>query len=55
MFKKNKSPGIDDITGEMIQDGGDRVVEEIHEICNQIWHEGRVPEEWSKSVIIIIP
>lgn len=54
-LKKNKSPGIDDITGEMIQAGGDRVTEEIHEICKQIWQEGRVPEEWAKSVIITIP
>jgi hypothetical protein len=54
-LKKNKSPGSDDITGEMIQAGGDRVAREIHEICNQIWHEGRVPEEWAKSVIITIP
>jgi len=54
-LKKNKSPGIDDITGEMIQAGGDRVTDELHEICNQIWQEGRVPEEWAKSVIITIP
>ena len=54
-LKKNKSPGIDNITGEMIQAGGDRVAEEIHGICNQIWQEGRVPEEWAKSVIITIP
>jgi len=54
-LKKNKSPGIDDITGEMIQAGGDRVAEEIHGICNQIWQEGKVPEEWAKSVIITIP
>ncbi len=39
----------------MIQAGGQKVTDEIHTICNQIWQEGRVPEEWAKSVIVTIP
>jgi Reverse transcriptase (RNA-dependent DNA polymerase) len=39
----------------MIQAGGDKVIEELHAICNQIWKEGRIPEEWTKSVIITLP
>ena len=54
-LKKGKSPGIDSIAGEVIQAGGEKVTEEIHSICNQIWQEGRVPEEWTKSVIVTIP
>jgi hypothetical protein len=54
-LKKGKSPGIDELTGEMIQAGGEKVTDEIHAICNQIWQEGRVPEEWAKSVIITVP
>ncbi len=54
-LKKGKSPGIDEITGEIIQAGGEKVIDEIHTICNQIWQEGKVPEEWAKSVIIAIP
>ena len=34
---------------------GEEVVKEIHGICNQIWEEGSIPEEWAKSVIITIP
>ena len=49
------SPGIDDITGEMNQAVGEKVVEELHALCNQIWKEGIIPEEWAKSVIITIP
>ncbi len=33
----------------MIQAGGEKVTDAIHTICNQIWQEGRVPEEWAKS------
>ena len=54
-LKKGKSPGIDDIAGEVVQAGGEKVTEEIHLICKQIWQEGRVPEEWTKSVIVTIP
>jgi hypothetical protein len=54
-LKKHKSPGIDDITGEMIQAGGEVVTEELHGICNQIWQGGKVPDDWAKSVIITIP
>ena len=39
----------------MIQAGGEKVTEEIHTICTQIWQEGKIPEEWVKSVIITIP
>jgi len=44
-LKKHKSPGIDDITGEIIQAGGEKVTEELHAICNPIWKEGSIPEE----------
>ena len=54
-LKKGKSPGIDEIAGEVIQAGGEKVIEEIHSICKQVWHEGRTPEEWTKSVIVTIP
>jgi len=53
-LKKHKSPGIDDITGEMIQVGGEKVTEELHAICNQIWKEGSIPDEWTKTVIVTI-
>ena len=54
-LKKHQSSGIDDITGELVQAGGEKVVEELHYIYNQIWKEGSLPEEWAKSVIITIP
>jgi hypothetical protein len=54
-LKKHKSPGSDGITGEMIQAGGEKLAAEIHVICNEIWKQKRIPEEWAKSVIITIP
>lgn len=54
-LKKNKSPGTDGITAEMIQGGGEDMTKAIHEICKQVWREGTIPEEWTKSVLVTIP
>ncbi len=54
-LKRHKSSGTDGITGEMIQAGGEQIVDELHRIYKQVWKEGRIPEEWAKSIIITIP
>ena len=37
LLKKGKSPGIDNIPGELVQAGGDAVISVLHKICNKIW------------------
>jgi len=54
-LKKHKSPGIDDVTEEKIQAGGERVTEELYAICNQLWKEGSMSEDRTLSVIVTIP
>jgi Reverse transcriptase (RNA-dependent DNA polymerase)/Endonuclease-reverse transcriptase/Domain of unknown function (DUF6451) len=54
-LKKNKSPGSDGITAEMLQAGGDPLTRQIHMLCNKSWHEGTIPEEWAKSILVPIP
>src|SRR6218665_711996 len=54
-LKKNKSPGTDGIAGEMIQAGEERMTEEIHKLCRQAWREGKIPEEWTKTILVTIP
>ena len=44
-LKKNKSPGTDQITAEMLQVGGEQLVHEIHELCNRAWKEEIIPEQ----------
>ena len=51
---KNKSPGNDGITGEMIKHGGDIIIQEMHQLCNAIWKEGRTPAEWKKSILVVL-
>ena len=54
-LKRNKSPGSDGITAEMLQAGGEPLSRQIHKLCNKAWHEGTIPEEWGKSILVPIP
>ena len=51
----NNSPGSDSIRAEMIQAGGEQLAHEIHKLCNKAWHEGTIPEDWGKSILIPLP
>ena len=51
-LKEHKRPGEDEVTGEMIKAGGENLTKEIHRLCAQVWKEGKVPEEWTKSVLV---
>ena len=53
-FKRNKSPGIDMVTGEMIQASGPEWIKAFHQVCNNTWESGIVPDTWKKSVLVTI-
>ena len=44
-LKNGKTIVKDEITGEMIKGGGDRVVEWIWRLCNMAFESGVVPED----------
>ena len=44
-LKRNKSPGSDGITAEMIQADGEQLVRQIHWLCNKAWSECAIPKE----------
>ena len=54
-LKRNKSPGSDGITAELLQAGGEQLVRQMHTLCNKAWKEGTIPEEWGKSILVPIP
>ena len=31
------------------------MTEEIHKLCRQAWREGKIPEEWIKTILVTIP
>lgn len=54
-LKKGKSPGVDNIPAELIQDGGEPTITMLTQICNKIWQTGEWPTSWTKSLVIVLP
>ena len=53
-LKKGKSAGVDNISAELIQAGGEIVIDVLTEICNRIWRTGEWPTPWTQSLIITL-
>ncbi|XP_042864337.1 uncharacterized protein LOC122248391 [Penaeus japonicus] len=54
-LKLGKSPGNDQVTAEMIKNGGENVEIFYHRLCNKIWIENKWPDDWGESVFVPIP
>ena len=53
-LKKNKSPGIDQIPAELIQDGENLLLTEIYKLVLAIWKKEMLPVQWKESIIVPI-
>ena len=51
----NKASGSDGIPVELFQILKDDAVKVLHSICQQIWETQQWPQDWKKSVFILIP
>jgi len=51
----NETPGVDEISAEMLKRGKETVAEQLAELFNMIWQDLEVPEDWKKGVIIKLP
>ena len=54
-LKKGKSAGVDNIPAELVQAGGETMIDVLTEICNRIWRIGEWPTPWTQSLIITLP
>ena len=45
-LKNEKAAGKDEVTGEMIKGGGNKVVDWIWRLCNMTFESSVVPEDW---------
>ena len=50
----NKASGGDGIPVELFQILEDDAMKELHSICQQIWKTQQWPQDWKKSVFILI-
>ena len=51
-LKNGKAAVKDEVTGERIKGGGNRVVDCIWSLCNMGFESGVVPENWGSAVIV---
>ena len=54
-LKSGKSAGVDNVPAELIQAGGDNMIDILHTLCNRIWKTGQWPKQWTQSLVITIP
>ena len=54
-LKKGKSAGVDKIPAELVQEGGESIIDVLTEICNKIWKTGEWPAPWTQLLIITLP
>ena len=50
-----KSARVDNIPAELVQAGGETMIDLLTEICNRIWRTGEWPTPWTQSLIITLP
>ena len=50
-----KSLGVDNIPSELVQAGGEAMIDMLVIICNKIWQTGEWPTPWTQSLIITLP
>ena len=53
--KKGKPAGLDNIPSELVQAGGEAMIDMLLIICNKIWQTGEWPTPWTQSLIITLP
>ena len=51
----NKASGGDGISAELFQIPKDDAVKVPHSVCQQIWKTQQWPQDWKRSVFILIP
>lgn len=53
-LQNHKSPGEDEITNELIKNGGEELINNLQELISDIWIKEQMPEEWTHAIIIPI-
>ncbi len=50
-LRTNKAPGNSDVSAELLQSGGDALLDVFSDLMTEVWRQERMPEEWRKAVI----
>ena len=55
MLKLGKLAGVDNIQAEIVQAGGEAMIDILTAICNKIWKTEEWPTTWTQSLVITLP
>ena len=51
-LKMGKSAGVDNIPAELVQAGGEAMIDILTAICNKPWKTREWPTTWTQSLVI---
>ena len=54
-LKVGKSAGVESIPAELVQAGGESMLDILNSNCNMIWKTGEWPTTWTQSLVITLP
>ena len=54
-LKNGKSPGIDNVSSELIKEGGQVLTKLLTDLCQKILSTNKWPDAWTTSLIIPLP
>ena len=54
-LKMGKSAGMDNIPAQLVQAGGEAMIDILTAICNKIWRTGEWPTTWTQSLVNTLP
>ena len=54
-LKMGKSASVDNIPEELVQAGGEAMIDILTTVCNKIWKAGEWPTTWTQSLVITLP
>ena len=54
-LKAGKSPGVDNIPSELLNNGGEATTTVVTAICQKIWETKEWLKEWTQSFVIPLP
>ena len=53
-LKRDKAPGEDNVTANILQDGGEPIIHVLTKLFNRCLSDGRIPESWKNASVAII-
>jgi hypothetical protein len=45
-------PSSDQILAQVIRDGSETLLSQIHKLINSVWNKEELPDQWKESIIV---